>query len=336
MADSYTPNLSLIKPEIGASRDSWGTKLNENMDTLDEFVSMSMPCGAILDYAGPLPPPGWLACDGRSVSRTTYSELFAAIGTAWGGGDGSTTFNLPPANGRAAIGAGTVTDANGIARAYSFAQRTGTLTYTLKQVNLPNFNILTNTVAAHSHGGISGASGAHNHTTDVQGSHNHDTGGTGFGTTSNGVHAHTGWTSGDGAHYHNITLPNSGTGVAAGGSPVMSSVFGNGNYTTDYQGVHTHNIQTYDSVGHAHYIYWGGDHGHNISTIGNHQHGIAADGSHGHNAWSGGSDVPFDMVQPVMVVSKIIYAGQQAAPAAATAAVPLVRRLMAAPMRGSH
>ena len=40
-------------------------------------------------------PPHCLACDGSAVSRTTYPELFAAIGTTWGAGDGSTTFNLP-------------------------------------------------------------------------------------------------------------------------------------------------------------------------------------------------------------------------------------------------
>ena len=37
----------------------------------------------------------WLECDGRAVSRTTYATLFAAIGTTYGAGDGSTTFNLP-------------------------------------------------------------------------------------------------------------------------------------------------------------------------------------------------------------------------------------------------
>jgi microcystin-dependent protein len=45
-------------------------------------------------------PSGWLVCDGRAVSRTTYAALFTAIGTLWGGGDGSTTFNLPPLTNR--------------------------------------------------------------------------------------------------------------------------------------------------------------------------------------------------------------------------------------------
>ena len=51
--------------------------------------------------------PGWLLCDGRAVSRTTFAALFAKVGTAHGEGDGSTTFNLPDARGRALVGAGT-------------------------------------------------------------------------------------------------------------------------------------------------------------------------------------------------------------------------------------
>src|SRR5678815_2641662 len=168
MADAYTPNLALVKPEVGASRDSWGAKTNANWDVVDEFVQMAMPTGAILDYAGPNPPPGWLACDGRAISRTTYSELFAAIGTAWGAGDGSTTFNLPPANGRAAIGAGSVTDANGTVRSYGFAQRVGSLSYSILQANLPAVNFASTTAGGHDHGGSVLPNGAHAHVTDAQ------------------------------------------------------------------------------------------------------------------------------------------------------------------------
>lgn len=60
--------------------------------------------GTILDYAGATAPNGWLLCYGQAVSRTTYKNLFARIGTTYGAGDGSTTFNLPDCRGRAIIG----------------------------------------------------------------------------------------------------------------------------------------------------------------------------------------------------------------------------------------
>lgn len=60
----------------------------------------SMPAGAVVSYAGTSAPDGWLMCDGSAVSRATYATLFAAIGTAHGSGDGSTTFNLPDYRGR--------------------------------------------------------------------------------------------------------------------------------------------------------------------------------------------------------------------------------------------
>jgi microcystin-dependent protein len=51
-------------------------------------------------------PTGWLLCDGSTISRTTYAALFAAISTAYGAGDGSTTFGLPDYRGRTIVGAG--------------------------------------------------------------------------------------------------------------------------------------------------------------------------------------------------------------------------------------
>ena len=53
------------------------------------------PIGTILAYGGASAPSGWFICNGSAISRTTYSELFAVIGTSFGTGDGSTTFNLP-------------------------------------------------------------------------------------------------------------------------------------------------------------------------------------------------------------------------------------------------
>lgn len=62
--------------------------------------------GTIKAFGFSTVPAGWLACDGTAVSRTTYSGLFAAIGTTWGAGDGSTTFNVPDLRSRAPIGNG--------------------------------------------------------------------------------------------------------------------------------------------------------------------------------------------------------------------------------------
>jgi microcystin-dependent protein len=65
----------------------------------------TVPIGAILPYSGPSISAPFYLCYGQAVSRSTYSALFSAIGTVWGAGDGSTTFNLPDLRGRSLFGA---------------------------------------------------------------------------------------------------------------------------------------------------------------------------------------------------------------------------------------
>lgn len=60
--------------------------------------------GMLMPYAGSSAPSGWLLCYGQAISRSTYSDLFSAIGTTYGVGDNSTTFNVPDFRGRAAFG----------------------------------------------------------------------------------------------------------------------------------------------------------------------------------------------------------------------------------------
>lgn len=64
----------------------------------------AVPVGSISMYAANTAPTGWLECNGGAVSRTTYAGLFAAIGTVFGSGDGSTTFNVPDMRGEFARG----------------------------------------------------------------------------------------------------------------------------------------------------------------------------------------------------------------------------------------
>ena len=62
--------------------------------------------GLVLPFAGVAAPTGWLLCNGAAISRSTYARLFAIIGTVYGAGDGTNTFNLPDLRGRVPVGAG--------------------------------------------------------------------------------------------------------------------------------------------------------------------------------------------------------------------------------------
>ncbi len=63
-----------------------------------------VPVGAMMEFGGPTAPNGWVLCYGQAISRTTYSALFAVLGTTFGAGDGSTTFNVPDRRGRVSVG----------------------------------------------------------------------------------------------------------------------------------------------------------------------------------------------------------------------------------------
>ncbi len=67
-------------------------------------VSVLMPSGSLMPYAGSSAPTGYLLCDGAAISRSTYSALFALVGTTYGSGDGSSTFNIPDLRGRVIAG----------------------------------------------------------------------------------------------------------------------------------------------------------------------------------------------------------------------------------------
>lgn len=74
--------------------------------TLQEVdpAAIACPVGSVVEYAGLTAPSGWFFCYGQTVSRTTYSGLFDAIGTTYGVGDGETTFTLPDCRGRIIAG----------------------------------------------------------------------------------------------------------------------------------------------------------------------------------------------------------------------------------------
>ena len=87
------------------------TAITNGSVTSEKLASgAALPAGAIMPFAMNSTPTGWLATDGTAVSRSTYANLFAAISTTYGVGDGSTTFNLPDLRGYFVRGSGTNSD----------------------------------------------------------------------------------------------------------------------------------------------------------------------------------------------------------------------------------
>lgn len=105
---------------------------DESGEPTDEFVSdlrtLAVPAGMVLPYAGTTIPSGYLLCNGQAVSRTTYATLFSAIGTVYGAGDGSATFNVPDMRDRTAVG---------VSSTIAIADAGGAKTHTLTSSEMP-------------------------------------------------------------------------------------------------------------------------------------------------------------------------------------------------------
>lgn len=112
MQDVFTTRGDLVRGGIGGvaerlSLGASGTILSsDGTDAVwtTPAVVASVPVGVTLPYAGSSAPIGYLLCYGQAVSRTTYADLFTAISTTYGVGDGSTTFNVPDLRGRSVFG----------------------------------------------------------------------------------------------------------------------------------------------------------------------------------------------------------------------------------------
>lgn len=123
-------------------------------------VISALPAGSVQMYAAPVTqstsvgvvtttaPSGWLLANGDAVSRTTYSTLFAAVGTTYGAGNGSTTFNLPDMRSRVPIAVGTGTGLT----ARTLGGTVGAESHTVSSSNIQSFSTgFMSTNASHTH-----------------------------------------------------------------------------------------------------------------------------------------------------------------------------------------
>ena len=236
--------------------------------------------GQIVVFAGKQAPAYTLLCNGAAVSRAQYADLFAAIGTLYGAGDGVTTFNLPRLG------------ESNVIKATVDANKVGTYS--------------AGSVLTHTHDGSATIAGDHGHTVTLTagGSHSHGASASGVGdhthgawTDAQGYHAHGGSTDSQGAHSHGwgAVQPRYASGSAQSVYEVNNTSAGrtttDGAHShaigTDAQGSHGHNIGMNGAGGHSHTI--------SISAVGDHSHGasLANGGSHTHTltiAAAGGSE----------------------------------------------
>jgi microcystin-dependent protein len=94
------------------------------------------PPGTVISYISSSTPAGWLLCDGSAYSRVEYLNLFKIIGTTYGAGDGTTTFNVPDLRGRTTIGFG----AGAGLTNRDMAVSGGAETHTLTTAEMPSHN----------------------------------------------------------------------------------------------------------------------------------------------------------------------------------------------------
>jgi microcystin-dependent protein len=91
-------------PALPPTADTRAITERLNVLIRDYNQALRLPTGVVVPFAGATAPDGYLLCYGQAVSRSTYSDLFAAIGTTYSAGDGGTTFNVPDLRGRVAAG----------------------------------------------------------------------------------------------------------------------------------------------------------------------------------------------------------------------------------------
>lgn len=169
---------------------------NLTLDDIKKLIEVAyIPVGTVTSYAGIYDPIGWLICDGREISREEYSSLFDTIGTSFGSGNGSTTFNIPKIAKKVIIGRSDEDHKYSI-----IGNEIGNETHTLT----------IEEIAEHDHNGVIKEDGEHCHSTWNTFSFNHSTGGVTTRSTGDSSDGRGNETDKQGNHTHEISISKTG------------------------------------------------------------------------------------------------------------------------------
>jgi hypothetical protein len=217
--------------------------------------SVLTPAGVISMFGGTAAPTGWLLCNGAAVSREDYASLFEAISTAYGAGDGSTTFNVPDLELKFARGAGS-------GSAVGESTTTNTHGHTVESAS-----------HAHTH--------TLSHTHEI--SHTHDSGNYGGDTSNVGNHTHSTNTNSTGSSSTGTNTGNVSRGTNTTGNVAIAGAF-HGHNTPS----HNHTINEGGGGSHSHNSNVGGNSGNssnsNTGNASTSDTGNASSENHSHNS----------------------------------------------------
>lgn len=269
---------------------------------IEELQKTLLVSGYITMYPA-VSPPGWTSCNGSEVGRLSNPNLFSLIGTTYGAGDGSTTFNVPDMRAHTVRGTSSNVGDTG-----------GSDTHELTLAEMPVHGHTTTEDGEHDHGGTTEGAGGHTHTASSQ---------------SAGAHTHSGSTSINGDHSHTLSTNTTGSHTHVDGGPRTwqtdpgfaevtlyprgTSTVNQGPLTTS-NGAHSHSVSINSSGSHSHSgsVGTAGSHSDHTGTVpssGAHAHTIDAAGSHTHTVDAVGTGQAHNNIPPVIGVIFIIKLG---------------------------